>query len=621
VNEGSRRINAGILLIGAFFTIGAVLRLILLDADPAYSQWYGAVVDEGRWTAAVREWFLFGSVDFSAPFTRLHLVLAPAFQAITLGFFKVLGVGFESARLVSSLSGIGLLTGSILFLRKRLSTEGLALVALALAIQPDLLFLSRLAVPEAAVMLFEFLAFALLLSRPWSETRAFGAGLVTAMALVIKATAAPIVPALAVSAVLIHRVEGKGSGFRRLGAFGLGLAAPALLAIPVAMSLASFSGDSQLGAAMVDILGVLELNTAYGMLATPFTASFGPALYALLLPAWLIAGVLVAAGGTPSHPARVVYWTSAMWALGWLIPSAALEYFPDRYTQHAFVPLAINIGAGLTLIQTLGAEKIRAAVGGTGGGRRVITAVWFALPGAVLLSPLLMTLSRFAGFDEARLRFQIPTVLLLAVVLASAQSLLKQGKSVTFALITLPLAFAPLWFFGTHTGVISGSFWDLGFADALWKLVLLAIAAATAILIGRTLNRELPLRRWAYAYPALIAGLWLAQIGPRYLKPSYATLEASAAVVAIVDEDTLVGSRFASSVFLGNRLRYTERLRDPNTRLDVLVAAYLPLDPTLVEAYRLVARYEIAGMTCVGDGCAEGWEPTVWIYQRNPSLP
>ena len=109
----------------SLLALGMLLRLIFLDSDPDYDKWLGFVVDEGRWTELARELVLFGSPDLDSGFSRLHLILAPAYQAITAVFFAALGVGFTSARLVSALSGIGLLIGAIMFLRERLSTEGL----------------------------------------------------------------------------------------------------------------------------------------------------------------------------------------------------------------------------------------------------------------------------------------------------------------------------------------------------------------------------------------------------------------------------------------------------------------------------------------------------------------
>ncbi|MDX1394790.1 MAG: hypothetical protein R3195_10365 [Gemmatimonadota bacterium] len=617
MSERARRIEVGTLFVGAVFAIGAVLRLILLKADPAYHGWYGAVLDEGRWTAAARVWVLFGSIDFGVHFTRLHAMLAPGFQAIMAGVFKVFGVGFESARLVSAAGGIGLLTASIVLLRKHLSTGGLAVVALALAIQPDLLFLSRVAIPEVPAMLFEFLAFAVLVSRPLSVARAFGAGLVSAAALAVKATSAPIVLALAVSALLIHRIERQESGLPRLGAYLFGLALPALLAIPVAIALLVGS-DVPFSASLATLLRQLEVDTVYGMLSTPFTAPYGPALYALLLPAWLICGVLISAGATPAHPARVIYWTSAVWAVSWLMPTAVLDYFPDRYTQHAYVPLAINIGAGVTLLQAMGRERVAAATRGGEGIRGAIGAAWLALPAAVLLCSLLFGVAGLTGLEEARLRFQLPTVVLVTLVLASAHVWLGASRPVGPALITLPLVFAPLWWLGTHTGVVSGAFWDTSTTATLWKLVLLAVATGCVILIRRSTARPGSRRIWAGAYPVLIAGLWLAQVSPRYLRPSYATAEASATIEALADDTVLVGSMFASSVFLGNSLPYTENMADIRNRPDLLVAAFLPLRPAYAEQYRLVERFVVDGMSCVGGACVEGWEPVIRIYRRVP---
>ena len=109
-------------------------------------------------------------------------------------------------------------------------------------------------------------------------------------------------------------------------------------------------------------------------------------------------------GRTPSHPARVVYLGSATWVVGWLLVSSTLEYFPERYVYHVLVPLAINVGAGLTLLQALGRKEIVASVDVARGVKRAIVAVWLALPSAVLLSPIVLTLTHFGGLDAERLR-------------------------------------------------------------------------------------------------------------------------------------------------------------------------------------------------------------------------
>ncbi len=585
--EGSRRLGTSTLLMVSLLALGMLLRLIFLDSDPDYDKWLGYVVDEGRWTELARELVLFGSPDLDSGFSRLHLILAPAYQAITAVFFAALGVGFTSARLVSALSGIGLLIGATLFLRERFSTEGLFVTVLALALQPDLLFLSRVAIPETAAMLFEFLAFALLLSKPCSAKRAFGAGLLSGMVLALKATAAPIVPILAGIVLLVHRGDDKRSSLRRLGAYAAGLAVPALVALAAGALLLRSGADLRLASALSTLLGTLRVNSPYFALSTLFYPSYAPALHAFLLPAWAIAGILIAVGRTPPHPARVVYLGSATWVVGWLLVASTLEYFPARYVYHVLVPLAINVGAGLTLLQALGRNEIAASVGVARGVKGAITAMWLALPLAVLLSPIVLTLAHFGGLDVERLRVHLPTVLLVDLVLAGAQAGRSRRGSVRFALVVLPLVFAPLWFIGVHIGVFPGGFWAYGISDTVGKSALLAIAAAVTAMIYGALDRGGIPRGCGYAYSLLFAGLWLAQVPLRLMAPSYTMVEASSAVGDLVDDSTLVGTHFAATVFLGNRLRYTEN-QDRVHTTEILVRAFSAWDEALAEGYRLV---------------------------------
>ena len=64
-------------------------------------------------------------------------------------------------------------------------------------------------------------------------------------------------------------------------------------------------------------------------------------------------------------------------------------------------------------------------------------------------------------------------------------------------------------------------------------------------------------------------------------------VEASIAVGDLVDDSTLVGTQLAATVFLGNRLRYTEN-QDRVHTTEILVRAFSAWDEALAEGYRLV---------------------------------
>jgi len=91
-------------------------------------------------------------------------------------------------------------------------------------------------------------------------------------------------------------------------------------------------------------------------------------------------------------------------------------------------------------------------------------------------------------------------------------------------------------------------------------------------------------------------------------------VETSAAVGDLVDDSTLVGAATAGSVFLGNRLRYTEDL-DRVPLPEVLVVAMFPerLD-AFVGAYRLVYANELHVADCP---TCSAYDPTVRVFRRD----
>ena len=124
-------------------------------------------------------------------------------------------------------------------------------------------------------------------------------------------------------------------------------------------------------------------------------------------------------------------------------------------------------------------------------------------------------------------------------------------------------------------------------SDSVGKLTLLAFAAAATAMIYRALDRGRVPRGWGYAYFLLFAGLWLARVAPGFIAPTYTMVEASSAVGDLVDDSTLVGTQLAATVFLGNRLRYTEN-QDRVHTTEILVRAFSAWDEALAAGYRLV---------------------------------
>ncbi|HEX5528734.1 MAG TPA: hypothetical protein VFZ82_04190, partial [Methylomirabilota bacterium] len=333
-------------LIVAVLVAGVGLRLVHLDADPDYYAWVGYVTDEGRWIAHAREMALFGHLVNTE--WLIHLLLAPLFQAASFVVFALLGVSLWTSRLLTALSGGALLVLFWLGLR-RLVTPAAMLVALALlALDVDLLMLSRVAVPEVPAMLLELAVFLLLVTGSPTPARALGAGLVLLAMIGTKATTVFLVPVFSAIVLLQPLPEGprrRGASLLlfwtgSLAAAGLGLGALALAgrALP--------SLETNLGI----LRSFLGLSRPFRIVAFPFEADFGPIFNVWALGLCLVAVAWLARRDLPVEPAlRRVFLTACAWTALYTLLMVSLEYFPDRYRVHVLIPMAVALAAGISI--------------------------------------------------------------------------------------------------------------------------------------------------------------------------------------------------------------------------------------------------------------------------------
>src|SRR5262249_37695288 len=149
------------------------------DADPDYYSWVGYITDEGRWLAHAREMALYGHVVNSD--WLLHLLLAPLFQAISYIVFMVAGVSMWSARLPTAIAGCLLIAVYWALLRRAVTGWALLAGVLLLALDVDLIELSRVSVPETAAMLAQLGVYGLVVAERPPPYRLFGGGLLLAI--------------------------------------------------------------------------------------------------------------------------------------------------------------------------------------------------------------------------------------------------------------------------------------------------------------------------------------------------------------------------------------------------------------------------------------------------------
>jgi hypothetical protein len=585
--ESSARASAWVWWALGLLVLGTVLRLVHLGADPAYPLWAGYLTDEGRWTEQARELVLFGTATPTSEVARLHLLVAPLYQAVTVVPFSLLGVGLWTARLVSAGSAILLLVAAFLFLRRSFTGPGLVVVMMGLAFQPDLLMLSRVAIPEMAALLSAFLAFGVLVSAGDSRRRLFAAGLLTAMAVAFKVTTAPLVPIFALAAWVLGKGAVGGRPGRRLVAYLAGAIGPALLVLIVAGATGLLAQSARLWPTLQYFVGV---RGPYGVFQTLMYREVTPSISVFILAAWLVAGLLLAVGPLPRDRTRDVWHGSALWAAGWLTASSVLHYFPDRYVLSVLVPLAVNVGAGITLLERVGKRRIVEAVYGLDGWKRALVAAWLSLPMAVLLAPSLIAAAGLGGLVLDRLTHHL-VLIAAACTVVTALWLRRWRPGPHFpALLALPLLVVALRTLFVAAGLLSHGFWlPVGPGDLVAWIGLLALALGMVALAPG--GGAVATKAATGLYVATLATAWLAQALPAVVTPTYTMREAGATIEALATEGRRVATYGADGLLVGTQLRYQYLVTDP--RPELLVAAFRPLPDRVAEEYRLERRLEV----------------------------
>jgi hypothetical protein len=575
---------------------GIALRFVQLGADPYYYEWNGYITDEGRWIAHARALWLFGGIGSVG--TTLHLLLAPLFQAAELLVFSLAGVSLASARVISVLSGSALLIGFWAVYRRLAGPAPLLLALAMLAVETDMVVLSRLAVPEMAAMALSFAAFALAAGARGGR-RLAAAGLVTAAAIAAKATVLPFAPILGLI-VVQRRPEAGPSGWRALGWFGAGLSIPAALGL-VGLGAAGAVGAVPLGFTFRVLRDFVGLTDLYALVAFPFDDTLAPTIAIWGLASWLgCLGALTGAGEDEPPAARVHLHGAALW-VGCFAPlMLALDYFPSRYKVHLLIPLAVIVALGGTRLHRGGLAGLHAALARLRGARRAGAALLLAVPTALIAAATLLSLSHAVGWDPERVRIRHGAIALALVVvgLVARRGLARLG--LVRGLVWFPVLWTAGWLVAERLSLVTPRFWPVadGSSQALrWGLSLGAAAAALAAagLGGRPARAA---RACFVAGALLYAGLGLVRLAPGYLEPHYSMRETSRDLGVLLDGVRgPIGTLGGEALFNENRLPYRSVMnrRLPKTPLEVVVLAGVIEDPEdrLDRGYRLVRQYAL----------------------------
>jgi hypothetical protein len=540
--------------------VGIGLRLLYLDADPYYYEWIGYITDEGRWVQHARTLALQGILG-GGHAHGLHLFLAPLFQLVHYVIFSLAGVNFWSARILTAVSGSAI---PVLFwwkLRRSVTPQALLLGTTLLAAQPDLVELSRVAIPETVVMLFQLVVYFLIVEPGRSPRRMFVAGLILVIGVGMKAT---IVPMLAIFSLLIG-VAPLGASTPRaerrpcLLAFWCGFAAPAALVAPVGF-IGSLTPPTVVLPHVSIFSDFLRLNDAFSTGLFLFADSFSPTVNFWGLGVWL--SVLAWTANQNSEilrPLRLYLLSSMIWLGCYFVLMLLLSYFPTRYKVHILLPMAVQTAAGLSLLQRGGIERFCASFAEGSALTQRLRSWLLSLPTAALLAPILASLASFVGTDPSRLRSKMVCLAIASIPAASVAHRLRRNPLAIKFLLVFPLVAGLAWFLGSALGLNGSFFWPsatTAVAEGRWWLLLGSVVLAGVWACSASVWRFEACARFVALYAVLYLAGSLFSLAPGYVNPHYSIRDASRDLGKVLANSSSVAVARAEGLFNGNTVAY-----------------------------------------------------------------
>jgi 4-amino-4-deoxy-L-arabinose transferase-like glycosyltransferase len=584
--------------------LGILLRLLMLDADPYYYEWVGYMTDEGRWIHYARNLALFEGIVRDTLYD-LHFVLSPLFQAVTYLVFQVIGVTSASSRLFSALCGSGLLLLFWSRLRHIVSASALFAGVAILAVQVDFVALSRIAIPEMAMVFFEALAYFALLSRTTRPRQLWLPGTLLAVAVGMKGTAAISLGIFSLMVVLMPPVDGElAFGGRKRAALGwllAGFITPVL--VPIVIWFGSplgewpaLHGSSSMLRPLSIVLQFVRFENLYGIFGFPFNNPLASALNYLALGMWLTWLAWIASQHDDLDPqSRRYLVTATIWTVGYLAVMLVLEYFPQRYRVQVVMPMAIAITFGIDLFQRVGLMAVARALE-----RRSpwapLRRFLLGFPTAVLLAPAVALVFATLGIDTEPLRVRMTCLIAVAAIIGVALNRIETSTRLIVFLILFPLTETAVSLVLSMNNWTHRPFWPDG-TDAAWSIVLVASFAIAAASTFVAMKKEkspgssttgLAVALYVVGYFALST----IRLVPGYLNPHYTIRDTSRELESLVAGRT-VASTQSEGLFNDNALRYRIWRASPTDKPEIIVAVtYDPDDPERVDdTYALIKTY------------------------------
>lgn len=612
--------------------IGVVLRALYLDADPQYDDWIGYIIDEGRWVYQARDFYLFHTISRDAVYD-LHLILAPLFQLVNYVIFDLIGFSRLSTRIFTAFCGSALLLLFWKNLRHTSTPLALLIGVILLAVQVDFVVMSRVAVPEMVVILFQALAYFVLVSREPSPRRMALLGAFMLFAVGMKGTVVFSVGIFSLILLFMPAAPDESTNKTRRWPLFLwfwgGLAAPVLLAGAVWIGCCAPKSqhvfDELSGATyLATVLRFLRFSDFYHILSFPFKDSLAPALNFLALGLWLSwLGWIAADRKQVDVLARRYLVTSTTWIVAYLALMLAMDYFPSRYMVHIVLPMAINITVGMSLLQKVGIQQVLTALQRKDRVRLLRLAV-FVLPTAVFIAPLLASAMALGGINPEPLRIQLACVALAAVATTFvARQVASRDGALNF-LIVFPIMQAALWM------LLSAVFEDATLWPRLGGEISRSLYAGIVVFAAMASLAVTSARRASWvAVPRLVTiyalGYFAAamiRLVPAYLDPHYTSRDISRDLGVLLDGSSMIATKGAEGLFNDNSLRYqrfngnTWKSRPP----EIVVTGFpaTARDREILETeYHVIKTYTPYISSAYHKTHPEASLPEVKVYRKN----
>jgi Dolichyl-phosphate-mannose-protein mannosyltransferase len=550
------------LSLGVIIT-GILLRFLCLDADPRYYEWVGYITDEGRWIQHARNLALHGTLVDSSRM-NFHLFMAPLFELSNYLVFELFGVSLLTSRIFTAFCGSAILTLFWACLRRAVSPQALLVGVALLALESNLVALSRMAVPEMVVISF-LLATYFLIVLGTHPSQILSAGLLLLVASGMKVTAALSLPIFSIMILVMPRRVTDTRRWRDLVLFLSGFLITGLIGGGIGYFLISDQIPSLLGnvagfVTLIETFSGISKGFLYHLISFPFQHSLSYTFNLWSLGVWLgTMGWWASGWDKIDFRLHRYLTTSGTWFILYFLLMSSLEYFPTRYRIHILIPMALFITFGTSLIQKVGMVEVIRAVADAKGRFGLFWLSMFGVPTAVFFSPLLMSIIALLGIDSQRLSSKLSCFLFLLVAVTYFGQKSKRNSRVVSFLLIFPLMEAMIWLVLPMLGI--QSFWpteEFGiYAVYSFLGILVAIALSYILLKVTDMLKSTEGSQFITVVTMVCLTISLVRIIPGYFDRHYSIRDSSRDLSRLLPATATIATFKAETMFNNNNLRYS----------------------------------------------------------------